>query len=587
MMKKVFLFLVFSFLVMAMQGCQADGEKPSSDFHALDSLSALVGRQLQTRVQMLRKLQAAAQPVVSDTIHGRLTDRQGRPMVGVVVSDSYQCVTTDSNGEYRMKPHAAARFVWYRVPAFCAIPVHSHDDHTACVYLPLEKGKRTYNFTLTRLKGGVEKYYKLFVLGDPQITNAISPYYTDASDNPVKKSDLWRFTNQTMADIRQTISNLPSEMPVYGLSMGDDVQYYGGYNAVLERQIRQAMGSTRMILFSVIGNHDQDGKALYRRQWEASFGPEDYSFDRGNEHYVCLNDVWFYRNQAYYSPGQLTKRQLSWLRQDLALTSHAKKVILCYHVPLTFGNNPWRQATPLDIASEQGHYASSNLSLLLKMLAPFKGGFELFCGHTHFAINHEIDFQGQHLMEHCHAAACGNIWQSNINICGTPNGYYVYSFYDGEIVGDYYKGTFWPADKQITLFHADTDFNGESYATDWAIPRGKGAIIANVFNADSRWKVVAIEDGQRYPMERISSKGQDAFATGYHHKYSKSVNYHFISKQNGYLLMNHLFVYVPKRKGALVKVRATDPFGNVYEERSVNVITEPFKNYAHYYTNGK
>ena len=72
MMKKVFLFLVFSFLVMAMQGCQADGEKPSSDFHALDSLSALVGRQLQTRVQMLRKLQAAAQPVVSDTIHGRL-----------------------------------------------------------------------------------------------------------------------------------------------------------------------------------------------------------------------------------------------------------------------------------------------------------------------------------------------------------------------------------------------------------------------------------------------------------------------------------------------------------------------------------
>ena len=119
---------------------------------------------------------------------------------------------------------------------------------------------------MTRLKGGVEKYYKLFVLGDPQITNAISPYYTDASDNPVKKSDLWRFTNQTMADIRQTISNLPSEMPVYGLSMGDDVQYYGGYNAVLERQIRQAMGSTRMILFSVIGNHDQDGKALSGRQ---------------------------------------------------------------------------------------------------------------------------------------------------------------------------------------------------------------------------------------------------------------------------------------------------------------------------------
>ena len=31
-------------------------------------------------------------------------------------------------------------------------------------------------------------------------------------------------------------------------------------------------------------------------------------------------------------------------------------------------------------------------------------------------------------------AACGNIWQSNINICGTPNGYYVYSFVGTSII---------------------------------------------------------------------------------------------------------------------------------------------------------
>ena len=37
-----------------------------------------------------------------------------------------------------------------------------------------------------------------------------------------------------------------------------------------------------MRLFSVIGNHDQDGKALYRRKWEENFGPTDFSFDRGD-----------------------------------------------------------------------------------------------------------------------------------------------------------------------------------------------------------------------------------------------------------------------------------------------------------------
>ena len=32
-----------------------------------------------------------------------------------------------------------------------------------------------------------------------------SPYYTSPDDNPIKKSDVERFTTQTMADIKQTI----------------------------------------------------------------------------------------------------------------------------------------------------------------------------------------------------------------------------------------------------------------------------------------------------------------------------------------------------------------------------------------------
>ena len=365
--------------------------------------------------------------------------------------------------------------------------------------------------------------------------------------------------------------------------MGDDVQYYGGYNATLERQIRNALGSSDMRLFSVIGNHDQDNKPLYQKKWEDTWGPEDYSFDRGDIHFVCFNNVHFYHGGLYYQPGELTNAQMAWLKKDLSFVNKNKKVILNYHIPLTFGNRPDQKAAALGIESEKGHYRSSRLIEILHLLSSFKGGYELFCGHTHFALNHEINYHGVQIMEHCHAAACGNIWQSNINICGTPNGYYVYTFSGHQLTNCYYKGTFWEADKQMSLFRAETNFNNESYSADWNLPKDKHAIIANVFNADSHWRIIAIEDGIEYAMTRISSKGQDAFATGYHHKYSKSVSYGFISKKNGYLIMNHLYYYIPKNPDALIIIKATDEYGNTYTSSTANIVTEPFFNYAHYY----
>ena len=515
-------------------------------------------------------------------ISGTLKDTEGRGVAGVIVSDGFNCVKTDSHGRYKMKRDSLARFIYYSVPADCEVPTHSATDRTAYFYQTVSK-KKIYNFTLRRLPGGKETHYKMIVIGDPQVTNAYSPYYTSPDDNPIKKSDVERFTTQTMADIKQTIKSLPAGTPVYGLSMGDDVQYYGGYNAKLERQIRQALGSSEMRLFSVIGNHDQDGKALYRRKWEENFGPTDFSFNRGDVHYVCINNCFFHRGMAYYSPGELRERQVKWLKQDLALTPKDMKVVLCYHIPFTFGNAPFSKAKPLTNANEQGHYSSSRLSLLLSLLKPFKGGYELFCGHTHFACNHEINYQGEDVMEHCHAAACGNIWQSNINICGTPNGYYVYSFVGTSISNCYYKGTFWDKSRQMTIFRAQTDFNGEKYAKDWQLANNRNVLVANVFNATSHWRVVAVEDGKEYLMRRISSKGQDAFAAGYHHKYSKSVSYRFVSKGNGYLIMNHLYYYTPRNPNAKIIIKASDPYGNTYTASSSDVVTEPFANYAHYY----
>jgi hypothetical protein len=71
---------------------------------------------------------------VSLTISGVLRDTAGRVMPGVVVSDSYACVLTDTAGRYTLPRHAKARFVYYTVPADCEVPVRSAIDHTAYFY---------------------------------------------------------------------------------------------------------------------------------------------------------------------------------------------------------------------------------------------------------------------------------------------------------------------------------------------------------------------------------------------------------------------------------------------------------------------
>ena len=67
-------------------------------------------------------------------------------------------------------------------------------------------------------------------------------------------------------------------------------------------------------------------------------------------------------------------------------------------------------------------------------------------------------------------------------------------------------------------------------------------------------------------------------------KYAKSNGYSFFSKQNKYLIMNHLYYYVPTDPNAEITVEATDGYGNTYQETTANVVTEPFYNYAHYYS---
>ena len=57
-----------------------------------------------------------------NNLYGVVTDPNGAPVGGIVVSDGFSCVATDANGVYQMPRHADAFHVFYRIPADREIP---------------------------------------------------------------------------------------------------------------------------------------------------------------------------------------------------------------------------------------------------------------------------------------------------------------------------------------------------------------------------------------------------------------------------------------------------------------------------------
>lgn len=47
-------------------------------------------------------------------ISGSLKDTEGNGVAGVIVSDGFKCVKTDSRGRYKMKRDSLARFIYFR-----------------------------------------------------------------------------------------------------------------------------------------------------------------------------------------------------------------------------------------------------------------------------------------------------------------------------------------------------------------------------------------------------------------------------------------------------------------------------------------
>ena len=498
-------------------------------------------------------------------ISGTITYNDGTPAAGVSVSDGFTVVQTDDKGKYSITPNIDTWYIYYSIPENCQVPINSYGQ--PCFFTKYSKSQTTYNFTLNKLPGGKETNFTLFCLADPQCKD------NRETDNKGRRHGD-RFKNESVPAIKGHAAT--KTVPCYATTLGDVVYSEGSRNnQAFMPTMRDYMHVDKigMPVFQVMGNHDYTyfhtnnpinadaTSSTYnikaQRAFEDTFGPINYSWTRGDVHFIAMRTMQWTKNDTWsaYSTA-FTKEQVEWLRQDLAVVPKSKMVILCVHIPIS---------TSSDV----------NIQSALTLIKQYKEA-HIMSGHTHYMRN----IASSNLFEHVHAAVCGQWWWSNMNADGVPNGYGVYDIEGNTIKNWYYMGVnngMNDRNYQMRLYRGD--IKGGTPTKSFNSQLGHGVLLANVFNCDSSWKVYVYEDGTKtgqmtlmsqkkysadtlgdYPCLVPTDSSQDWWSIGYH------IGVVGRGKNSSYSnACFHMYKYTLKNPNCTnIQVEATDRFGNKY-----------------------
>lgn len=526
-----------------------------------------------------------------DTIKGYVRDSDGNPIANVAVSDGFSVVTTDKEGFYSIDITQDAWYIFISIPEEYEIPTNKYG--LPCFFKEYPGFSDWFNFELKRMPGGKESRFALFGLADPQVS---------------RLTHIERFIRQVAPDINAH-AHTELGLPSYGITLGDVISMG---STDLSKEVLPAMRDAMHIdkvgipLFQVMGNHDNcymtEKNPVYgrdlreinlniQRMFETTFGPINYSFNRGDAHIVGMRNIQWKSGDNCATDNTrtaFTEDQYEWLKQDLAVVPKNKVVVLCVHIPLynngTIGDGSYRQE-------------------VLTMLDEFAEA-HVISGHLHYQRNYDhtlVSSSPHKIYEHAQAAVNGASWTSNINGDGVPNGYGVYIF-DGNTIKDwYYKGYPYGMDTrdyQIRLYRGNTITGAEIPKDDpnkngtkgyYQFGYGDDILLANVFNSDTAWKVEVYEDGAYSgKMTSLSpyhaTVAYDELIGDYTYSNPKrppvgvecgrefwaiGVLLGHIGQNTGGLYYKHsyqLWKYKLKNKNAKrIEVRATDRKGNVYK----------------------
>ena len=448
------------------------------------------------------QLPASALTGKAKKLKGRVTAK-GKGIAGVVVSDGYNVVATDAKGKYEFELHPEAVTVFISTPAGYEF---AHKNNIARHYQLAGKInlKKDLNFELKPLDKD-DNEHQFFIWADPQVKNA---------------KDVEKMMNESVPDVQKMVAAAGSGALLHGITVGDivwdELKLFDDYSKAVDK-----MG---IPFFQCIGNHDMDynkgGDEASDDTFQQTFGPTCYSFNRGQAHYVVMDDVRYLGKDREYD-GYFQQYQLDWLKKDLSFVPKNKLIILCVHIPV--------------------HKGVKNNADLYAVLED--RNVHIMSGHTHY---HENVVKGN-IYEHNHGTVCGAWWTGPICGDGTPCGYGVYKVKGTELQW-HYQSTGQKSDHQMNLFV--NDFNDT-----------EKQLLVNIWNHDDAWKTEYSVDGV--------SKGALAQFEGFDPYAYKTLLGPDLPKPRGFAepkKTDHLFKANIPASAKQVIVKVTDRFGKIFTE---------------------
>ncbi|RYF91067.1 MAG: metallophosphoesterase [Chitinophagaceae bacterium] len=436
----------------------------------------------------------------SKSIKGRVM-AAGKGIEGVVVSDGYTVVATDKKGKFRLEPHIDAVTLFISTPSGYEF---LQEKNIARHYKTISKinFKKEIKFELNPLLPDDDEH-EFFIWADPQVKNA---------------KDVDKMMSETVPDIQKQIQQAGPLL--HAITVGDivwdELPLFNDYANAVEK--------IGIPFFQCLGNHDMDynkgGDESSDDSFQQTFGPTYYSFNRGQVHYVVMDNVRYLGVDKKYD-GYFQQHQLNWLQKDLSFVPAEKLIVLCVHIPV--------------------HKHTKNKAALYALLQ--NRNVHIMSGHTHYHQNVEKD----NIFEHNHGTVCGAWWTGDICEDGTPNGYGVYKV-KGKELSWHYQATGKDKLYQMKTYISDIDTENK-------------LLQVNIWNYDSKWATEYFVDGV--------SKGALTRYEGMDPTAYKNMLGPNLPKPRGFgepKITNHLFKATIPASAKEIIIIATDRFGVKHKE---------------------
>lgn len=452
----------------------------------------------------------------SYVVNGRVLSKL-EALEGVVVTDGVSTTITNSDGIYTLEVSPHASFVYLSTPSG---------------YLPKDSLNVPQFFQTLNGTDGSTYDFEL-VKNEKEDINHVVLVHADAQ---FFREEQFKLYDKVIDDCIETIAEYKNQ-DVFGIDCGDLTadrpDFYSPYINILNK--------TSVPFYRVLGNHDMENGGRSKEesvyQFESYFGPSNYSFNRGNAHYIVLNNV-YYLGRPYSYMGYIDEQTYSWIEQDLSYVPQGSLVFIAMHIP----GRLTEERIPFKYDGKNIRQQTVNIEPLFKMLEPYNT--HIFTGHEHYNKN---IIHTPNLYEHNTTAISGAFWQGDYCWDGTPIGYGVYEV-TGNDVKWYFKSAGHPREYQmrVTPVGSSTEHPDD--------------IIVNVWNWDKNWTVEWTENGVNHG-EMTQFTGLDP-ATTETFADKEKLDLKWLSP----VPTDHLFRATPQSKDSKIEIIATDSFGQVYRE---------------------